>query len=128
MARFLIALVLALQLAFTMSAEAPVKATSGLAANKSTASANDIFSGMVTASTPDAVTVVRKVPARADEYKVFVVDRDTKIEGKLKVSARVSVHFKVADDGVVHALRIIVRTEPKTSGGAGKAQTQLPTR
>lgn len=71
--------------------------------------ADDIFSGVVTVSAPDSLTVVRKVPARPDESRQFVVDKDTKIEGKLKVNARVTVRFKADGAGAIHALRVIVR-------------------
>jgi hypothetical protein len=86
--------------------------------SKST-SEGDIFSGTVTASAPDKITVVRKAPARADESREFAVDKDTKIEGRLRVNARVSVRFKADEDGVFHALRIIVRNDARITGGAG---------
>jgi hypothetical protein len=117
--RFILALILALQTGFTVAAQEPAEVPPATAATKATSS-NDIFSGTITASRPDAVTVVRKVPARADEYRVFVVDKDTKIEGKPRVNARVSVRFRDDGDGGVHALRIIVRADIKAPGGAGK--------
>ena len=120
MTRVLLVLFLALRLSFTLAAQAPAKATD-LA--KSTAPANDIFSGAVTAAGPDSVTVVRKVPARPDEYRTFVVDKDTKIEGKLTVKARVTVRFKSGGDGTVHALRVVVRAQVKTNSGPGRSPT-----
>jgi hypothetical protein len=120
--RFLLALLLVLQVVFTMAAQEPAKATSAKPASKSTTAANDIFSGTVTVYMPESVTVVRKVPARADEYRVFAIDKDTKIEGKPRVSARVTVRFKADGDGAVHALRIIVRADVKAPAGAGKSQ------
>jgi carbonic anhydrase/acetyltransferase-like protein (isoleucine patch superfamily) len=65
--------------------------------------------------------VVRKVPSRPDESRVFVLDKDTKIEGKVRVNARVTVRFSADDGGAVHALRVIVR--PDAKAGTGKAQT-----
>jgi hypothetical protein len=85
-------------------------------ASKATAE-RDIFSGTVTAVAPDKITVVLKVPAKPDESRDFAIDKDTKVEGRLRVNARVSVRFKAGDDGVSHALRIIVRTDSKTTGG-----------
>lgn len=82
----------------------------------------DIFSGTVTARPADSVTVVRKVPARPDESRVFVIDKDTKIEGKLRVNARVTVRFLAKAGGTFQALRIIVRPDAKTSTGAGRAE------
>ena len=102
-----------------MAAQEPAKSTAAKAA-KAAAPANDIFSGTVTASLPDSVTVVRKVPARADESRVFIVDRDTKIEGKLKTNARVTVRFRTDADGAVHALRVIVRADVKTNPAPGR--------
>ncbi len=119
MTRLLTALFLMLYAAPGVAAQQPGAA----AAAKSTApAANDIFSGTVTAYGADSVTVVRKVPAKADEARVFVVGKDTTIEGKPKVNARVTVRFKADGDGAVHALRIIVQADVKTGGGAAKTQ------
>jgi hypothetical protein len=63
------------------------------------------------------------VPARPDEYRQFIVDQDTKVEGTLKVNARVAVRFKVDTEGKTHALRIIVRTEAKMTSGRGRTGT-----
>jgi hypothetical protein len=84
-----------------------------------TAAEGSIFSGTVTASAPDRISVVRRVPAKADESRDFAIDKDTKVEGRLRVNARVSVRFKTGDDGVSHALHIIVRTDTRTTGGPG---------
>lgn len=84
---------------------------------KSTAPPSNIFSGTVTAYQPASIRVVRKLPARADEYRDFIVDKDTKIEGRLRVNARVTVSFKADSSGGVHALRIIVRADSKAAPG-----------
>jgi hypothetical protein len=60
-----------------------------------------------------------KVPAKADESREFAIDKDTKVEGRLRANARVSVRFKADDGGVFHALRIIVRTDTKITGSPG---------
>jgi hypothetical protein len=108
-----------------MPAQQPAKATSAKAASaKATAApANDIFSGTVTSVAADSVTVVRKVPARPDESRVFIVDKDTKIEGKLKANTRVTVRFRADADGAVHALRVMVRADGKTNAGPGRTGT-----
>jgi hypothetical protein len=98
--RVIFAIFLAFQMAVCVSAQ-----TSAPKAAPKAAQVNDIFSGTVTASSPDSVTVVRKVPAKPDESKSFVIDKDTKIEGKLKVNSRVSVRFRADDDGTVHENR-----------------------
>ena len=120
MLRILFALFLAVQAALTIAAQQPAKATASKAAASKTAPANDIFSGTVTATDAQSVTVVRKVPARADESRQFVVDKDTKVEGKLKLNARVTIRFKADADGAVRALRIIVRAEVKAGAGRGE--------
>jgi hypothetical protein len=78
-----------------------------------------IFSGTVTSVAPDKVTVVRKAPARTDQIREFAVDPGTKVEGRLRVNARVSVRFRNDVDSVSHALRIIVRNDARLTGGPG---------
>src|SRR5579863_1738211 len=55
------------------------------------APADDIFSGTVTKLTADSVTVVRRVPGHAAVTREFVRDEQTKVEGKLRERARVTV-------------------------------------
>jgi len=87
---------------------------------------DEIYSGTVTASSADSLAVLRKVSGRPDETRTFLIDKDTKIEGKLKVSARVTVRFSTAADGALHALRVIIRADSKASPGAGKAPAPGP--
>lgn len=76
---------------------------------KKSAPANDIFSGTVSELTADSLTVVRKAPARGPGTSKFLLDAQTKVEGKLRVKARVTVRFQADEDGQLHALHIIVR-------------------
>jgi len=110
MSRFLITLALVLASAIVALGQPP--------GSKSTTE-GDIFSGTVTAVAADKITVVRKVPAKADESRDFAVDQGTKVEGRLRVNARVSVRFKTGDDGLAHAMRVIVRSDTKITGGSG---------
>lgn len=71
--------------------------------------ANDVFSGVVTELSPDALTVVRKALAKADVTRRFQIGDRTKVEGSLKVSARVTVSYGSAADGQLLALHILVR-------------------
>jgi len=71
--------------------------------------ANDIFSGTVSELTADSITVVRKVPARDAGASKFLLDAQTKVEGKLRVKARVTVRYHAEEDGQLRALHIIVR-------------------
>ncbi len=122
MTRLLRIAILAFPLAIDVVGQPPAKTTSAKAAGRTTAPlANDIFSGTVTASAPGSLTVVRKVPARADEYRTFVVDKDTKIEGRLRMNARVTIRYKADGDSTIRALHVIVRAEPKTNAGPGRA-------
>ena len=120
--RFLIFTIIVSQLAFTLAGQQTAKPTSAKPTAK-TAPANDIFSGTVTAFVPESLTVVRKVPARPDEFRQFIIDKDTKLEGKLRANARVTVRFKADADGAVHALRVIVRADAKTAAGPGRTGT-----
>jgi hypothetical protein len=70
---------------------------------------NDIFSGTVSELTADSVTVVRKTPARDAGASRFLLDAQTKVEGKLRLKASVTVRYQADDDGRLHALHIIVR-------------------
>ena len=72
--------------------------------------AGDIFSGTVTVLRTDSVTVVRRVTAQPAVTRTFVLDPKTRIEGRLKVRARVTVRFAAgADEGLYTAVYIIVR-------------------
>jgi len=91
------------------------------AASKPTAEGT-IFSGTVTALAPDRITVVRKVPAKPDESRDFTIDKATKVEGHLRMNARVSVRSRTDDDGVAHALHIIVRNDARMTSGPGSSR------
>ena len=106
-------------LAFTLAGQQPAAPTSAKPTTK-TAPANDIFSGTVTALVPGSLTVVRKVPARPDEFRQFIIDKETKVEGRLRVNARVTVRFKADSAGAIHALRVIVRSDAKTGVSPGR--------
>ena len=73
------------------------------------APADDIFSGTVTKLTADSVTVVRRVPGHAAVTREFVRDEQTKVEGKLRERARVTVRYKAGEDDGFVAVYIIVR-------------------
>ena len=71
--------------------------------------ANDKFSGTVTELNPDSVTVVRAVPAKDAVTRRFALDAQTKVEGKLRAKARVTVQYQTNEDGQFRAIHIIVR-------------------
>jgi len=71
--------------------------------------ADDKFSGTITQLTADSVTVVRTVPAKDAVTRTFALDPKTKVEGRLRLQARVTVQFESPEDGEYRATRIIVK-------------------
>ena len=74
----------------------------------SMAAQNGFFSGFVSELTPNSLTVSRKGPNRENVQRVFLMNAQTKVEGRLRVNARVTVRFEPSPDGD-RAIRIIVR-------------------
>src|SRR6188768_947357 len=68
----------------------------------------EFVSGTVTEFTADHIVVNRALLGQAPENRTFLMNAETKVEGKLKSKARVTVGFKTTDEGDV-AIRIIVR-------------------
>ena len=74
----------------------------------------DTFSGTVTDLKPDRVAVRRSIAGSTAEIKAFLIQPDTRVEGKLRLKARVTVRFVVNADGEAVAKLIVVRqTQPK---------------
>jgi hypothetical protein len=82
---------------------------SGTNAPAKTAPQAEIFSGTITKLTSDSVTVVRKLPGHDAVMRDFVRDGQTKIDGKLRERARVTVRYKAGEEGAFIAVYIIVR-------------------
>jgi hypothetical protein len=76
---------------------------------KAPAVVNDKFSGTVTELNADSVTVVQRVPARDAVSRKFMLDAQTKIEGKLRLKVRVTVQYQAIEEGQFRAVHIIVR-------------------
>jgi len=74
----------------------------------------EFFSGDVIELTADHVTVERKVKGKDQQKHTFLLNPETKVEGKLALKARVTVGFKASNQGDV-AVRVIVRTHPAQS-------------
>ncbi len=70
----------------------------------------DFYSGTVSEVPEGKVTVVRSLLGKAPETRTFIITADTKVEGRLRVKARVTVGYRTTDDGDV-AVRIIVRNQ-----------------
>jgi hypothetical protein len=69
----------------------------------------EFVSGTITELPPGRIIVNRAVLGKPPEDRTFLITSETKVEGKLKESARVTVGFKPTDEGDV-AMRIIVRS------------------
>lgn len=73
-----------------------------------TASRTAIFSGIVITVSTTSVTVNRKGLGLDSVTHTFALDANTRIEGKLRPRAKVTVMYSETDDGLL-AVRIIVR-------------------
>jgi hypothetical protein len=71
-------------------------------------SSNEFFSGTVLALEPSKITISRVLLGKPAENRDFLITPETKVEGKLRTKARVTVGFKSSDNGDI-AVRIIVR-------------------
>jgi hypothetical protein len=105
MRRFLSVFILAFLTSNPMSGQQDEKQTAPQTAEETT---YEFFSGIVLQLPEGRLTVSRAVLGKPAENRSFLIKADTKVEGKLKLKARVTVGFKSSDDGDV-AVRIIVR-------------------
>ena len=68
-----------------------------------------LFSGTIAELESKRITIHRRASGELpDEKKTFVITDSTKVEGQLRLSARVTIGFVSSDQGDV-ATRIIVR-------------------
>ena len=72
----------------------------------------EFFSGTISQLPAGQIGVARTVPGKPSENRSFLINAETKIEGKLRLKARVTVGFKPTPDGDL-AVRIIVRPQEK---------------
>lgn len=75
---------------------------------KSDRAQNNFFSGNVVSVTAEKLTVSRRTLTLTSVTRVFLLDSNTQVEGKLQPKARVTVKFEKTDDGD-RAVHIIVR-------------------
>jgi hypothetical protein len=72
----------------------------------------EFVSGTVVDLSGGKIVVNRAVPGKPSENHTFTINADTKVEGNLRVNARVTVGYKaVPDTGEFIAVRIIVRAQ-----------------
>jgi len=70
-------------------------------------------SGTVVELPPGRIVINRAVLGKPPENRSFLITSETKIEGRLRANARVTVGFRTSEEGDV-AVRIIVRaSDPK---------------
>jgi hypothetical protein len=70
---------------------------------------SDTFSGPIVELTAAKITVSRSILGKPAEKRTFWIKSDTRVEGKLRVKAKVTIGFVTTDDGDVARL-IVVRT------------------
>jgi hypothetical protein len=71
----------------------------------------EFVSGTVVDLPPGKIVVNRAVLGKPPETRTFTITADTKVEGRLRTNTRVTVGFKVSDEGDPIAVRIIVRPQ-----------------
>ena len=67
------------------------------------------FSGPIVEITATQITVSRSILGKPAEKHRFLIQSDTRIEGKLRVKAKVTVGYVTTDDGDIAKL-VVVRT------------------
>ena len=72
---------------------------------------DDTFSGSIIELTTSKITVSRSILGKPAEKRAFLINSDTRIEGKLHVKLKVTIGFVTSDDGDVARL-IVVRQKP----------------
>ena len=73
---------------------------------------SEFFSGVITALAEDKITVFKTVLGKNSETRTFLITSETRVEGKLRLKARVTVRYARGEEGD-RALRIIVRPSQK---------------
>ncbi len=72
---------------------------------------DDTFSGSIIELTSAKITVSRSILGKQPERRIFLINSDTRIEGKLRVKLKVTIGFIASDGGDVARL-IVVRQKP----------------
>src|ERR1019366_6853205 len=96
-----------LTLSLLPAAHLPGEGTASFQQEKVTAAA--IFSGMVTAFSTDSLTVSRHLLGYPTVTRTFRLTDETRVEGRLRSSVRVTVRYPTIENGAFAALHIIVR-------------------
>jgi hypothetical protein len=75
--------------------------------SKSEPKYDQTFSGPIIEVTETKITVSRSILGKPAEKRSFVIKSDTRIEGKLKVRAKVTIGFVTTDDGDIARLVVV---------------------
>jgi hypothetical protein len=86
--------------------------TAKAASSKSEPKYDDTFAGPIVELSATKITVSRSILGKPAEKRTFWIKPDTRIEGKLRVRAKVTVGFVTTDEGDVARL-VVVRTAQK---------------
>jgi hypothetical protein len=78
--------------------------------SKSEPKYDQTFSGPIVEVTATQITVSRSILGKPAEKRSFLLQSDTRIEGKLRVRVKVTVGYVSTDDGDVARL-VVVRTQ-----------------
>ncbi len=71
----------------------------------------EFVSGTITELPAGKIVVNRAVLGKPPENRTFLIGPETKIEGRLRVKARVTVGFRTSEDAEPTAVRVIVRSQ-----------------
>jgi hypothetical protein len=74
---------------------------------------SETFAGPVVELSADRVTVSRSILGKPAETRTFLIKPDTRVEGKLRARARVTVGFVTTDEGDVARLIVVRATQSK---------------
>ncbi len=74
---------------------------------------DETFSGPIVEVSATKITVSRSILGKPAEKRTFSIKSDTRVEGKLRVRAKVTVGFVTTDDGEDVARLVVVRTGQK---------------
>ena len=108
-------LIVALPLAFgAWAQDAPSSDKPDAGDSKSEPKYDETFSGPIVEITASEITVSRSILGKPPEKRKFLLKPETRIEGKLKVRAKVTVGYVTTDDGDVARL-VVVRTSGNNS-------------
>jgi len=75
---------------------------------------DETFSGPIVEVSATKITVSRSILGKPAEKRSFLIKPDTRIEGKLRMRARVTVGYVTTDEGDAVARLIVVRSQKQS--------------